>query len=334
MSENTSSTFVKSFTEDTNKRYYNNFYHKKAPWIRNQNYNNYKKNYFYYGQQLEDRPSHEFKKFYTSSNNDIINISIGKSFYLPSSHQIPLERFYKILFTVTLMGNTSIGSSMNLTRCGFIDKANEIANKIYHVSKDDINSLNILDIQLQEIEEITTNMAYDIGLTVVSTKSLRKLKDPQETIINMVTNKNLNPSTSCVPVLISDDKIIFVKRNYNYFKTENIQVQVTKKMNLINCTNVNILGRLIGLHGSTIKDLEATTQSKITIRGRGSRNNFHMDGNFHRQRDYQCYNEPLHIIVSVRDASEVDCYRKLENVRKKIIYILCQKTPNIENNNN
>ncbi|CEF65225.1 K Homology domain and K Homology domain, type 1-containing protein [Strongyloides ratti] len=324
MAMNTSSTCINSLTDDLAEKCYNKQNRKKNSWKCNDNHN-YIKNYGHLGHILYDQTSFEFKQLSTTIKNNMVNIPIIEAFCLPQSHQKLMERFYKILCTITLMGNTSIGSSMNLTRSGLIDKAIIIIRKVCLIKKDDENLLKTFDIQLQEIEEIATNMASDMGLTVVSSTSLRILRSPQETVINMLPYKNVNTNMQYEPITISDDKSIFVKRNYNCIKARGVRVQMTGKIYLKNTENVNVLGRLIGPRGSTIKDLENSTHSKITIRGRGSMRNSVVEEDLYRQNVCEHLNEPLHILTTVHATSEVDCYRKLEYARKKIIYTLCQK---------
>uniref|UniRef100_A0A0K0E7P3 KH domain-containing protein n=1 Tax=Strongyloides stercoralis TaxID=6248 RepID=A0A0K0E7P3_STRER len=325
MAMNTSSTCINSTTDDTTERYYNKSYRsRKNYWKSNDNFN-YNENYNNFGPMIHDPTSYKCKQLFTTINNDLINIPIIEAFCLPPSHQRSMERYYKILCTLTLMGNTSIGSSMNLTRSGLIDKASEVVRKVCLITKDNKNLLTTLDIQLQEIEKITTNMASDMGLTVVSTTSLRILKSPQETVINMLACKNVNTNILYEPVTILDDKNIYVKRNYDCFRVEGVHVQMTGKIYLKNTKNVNVLGRIIGPRGNTIKGLENSTHSKITIRGRGSMRNSVIEKNLFRQKICEHLNEPLHILITVYGTSEVDCYKKLEYVRKKIIFTLCQK---------
>uniref|UniRef100_A0A0N4Z6Z8 KH domain-containing protein n=1 Tax=Parastrongyloides trichosuri TaxID=131310 RepID=A0A0N4Z6Z8_PARTI len=328
MAANTpSSPFLNSTIEDTTGRYYNKPYRRRNSWRMNGNLNY--KDYNTSTQSSYDRTSGEFKKYYTTVNNEFSNTPIAEAFCLPPSHQMPMERYYKILCTVTLMANNQVGSSMNLTRAGLIDRASDIIKRVCLIQNDDIQSLKVLDMQLQEIEEVTTNMAQDLGLTVISTSSLRILKSPENTIVNMCTFPTSHSPMTYEPVLVSDDKTVMVNRDYNCVKLGEIQVQVIKKINLKNCTNVNVIGRLIGPRGSTIKDLENSTQSKITIKGRGSMKNSVMEEDLLRQGTCEHLNEPLHILISVRGVSEVDCYKKLEHVRKKLLFILCQRIPSI-----
>uniref|UniRef100_A0A0K0DYQ6 K Homology domain-containing protein n=1 Tax=Strongyloides stercoralis TaxID=6248 RepID=A0A0K0DYQ6_STRER len=332
MKANVLSNFTNLFTEDNTKKYYSKSYVRKNYWPNNYNFD-YVKNYYHFGRVCDGQTYWKYNELFTIINNDLIIMSVVKAFNLPLSHQKSMERFYKIICIVTLMEKISTCSSTKLTENSLIDKASEIIKHICLITKDDRNLLKAFDIQLQEIEKITINMGYDMGLTVISTISSKILKSPQDTIINMLKCKDLQKNIEYDPITISDDKSVFVKRNFNCLKIGGTQVQITKKIYLQNTDNVNVLGRLIGPCGRTIQNLENTTRSRLYIRGRGSiRNSFVEEGSL-RQKICEHLNEPLHILIIVYGTSEVVCYRKLEYIRRKIVYILSQKPSIIGWNN-
>ncbi|CEF64548.1 K Homology domain, type 1-containing protein [Strongyloides ratti] len=190
----------------------------------------------------------------------------------------------------------------------------------------DLETLRIIDTQLQKIEKITMNMAKDFGLSTTSTttKEVEKESTKILTDTTKLQSKYFNNLLS-EPVFISDDKTFLVNRNVKCHKTGKMQVEIVKKINIKNYSNVNVIGKLIGLRGNTIKNLEKSTQSKIIIRGKGSMRNDGLEKYLIQQGI--CYHliEPLHILVTTRTSSEDGCLEKLELVKKKIISILCQK---------
>uniref|UniRef100_A0A0N5BSS6 KH domain-containing protein n=1 Tax=Strongyloides papillosus TaxID=174720 RepID=A0A0N5BSS6_STREA len=325
MSTNISSSWLNSPTEDGTERYYKKIFKNRNSLNINENYE-YNKDYHTLFNSFHDQEIEGVKKCYTTIDYEVPNIRMDEAFSLPTSYQIPIERFYKIIYTITLMANNQFGSTLNLTRTSLTQKANDIVKKISSSPINDKQALRILDIQLQEIEEVTTNMARDLGLTMISTTTIRTLKEPKETYINMRGYSKTFNEIFFEPVLISDDKTLIVNRNYKCHKTGEVQVEIIKKINLKNCLNVNVIGKLIGPRGSTIKNLENSTQSKITIRGKGSMRNNILEEDLLRQGICDHLNEPLHILISVHSPSEVDCFRKLELVRKKLIFVLCQKS--------
>ncbi|KAM0833810.1 hypothetical protein ACQ4PT_064033 [Festuca glaucescens] len=61
--------------------------------------------------------------------------------------------------------------------------------------------------------------------------------------------------------------------------------------------NFNFVGRLLGPRGNSLKRVEATTQCRVYIRGRGSVKDTVKENKLRDKPGYEHLNEPLHLLV-------------------------------------
>ncbi|CAN6475572.1 unnamed protein product [Victoria cruziana] len=71
--------------------------------------------------------------------------------------------------------------------------------------------------------------------------------------------------------------------------------------------NYNFVGRLLGPRGNSLKRVEATTQCRVYIRGRGSVKDTVKEEKLRDKPGYEHLNEPLHVLVEAKlPASVID----------------------------
>uniref|UniRef100_A0A0K0ECP5 KH domain-containing protein n=1 Tax=Strongyloides stercoralis TaxID=6248 RepID=A0A0K0ECP5_STRER len=89
----------------------------------------------------------------------------------------------------------------------------------------------------------------------------------------------------------------------------------------------NFIGRILGPKGLTAKELEVKTGCKIMIRGKGSIKDKSKEICFIGKPNYQHLNEPLHVLLQIKDTSNrID--RRLDYAEwelKKIIFPISKK---------
>ncbi|CAA6660233.1 unnamed protein product [Spirodela intermedia] len=69
--------------------------------------------------------------------------------------------------------------------------------------------------------------------------------------------------------------------------------------------NYNFVGRLLGPRGNSLKRVEATTQCRVYIRGRGSVKDSVKEEQLREKPGYEHLNEPLHVLVEAEFPAEV-----------------------------
>ncbi|XP_078434596.1 KH domain-containing protein At1g09660/At1g09670-like [Wolffia australiana] len=69
--------------------------------------------------------------------------------------------------------------------------------------------------------------------------------------------------------------------------------------------NYNFVGRLLGPRGNSLKRVEATTQCRVYIRGRGSVKDSFKEEQLRDKPGYEHLNEPLHVLVEAESPPEV-----------------------------
>ncbi|XP_077224768.1 RNA-binding KH domain-containing protein isoform X2 [Tasmannia lanceolata] len=69
--------------------------------------------------------------------------------------------------------------------------------------------------------------------------------------------------------------------------------------------NFNFVGRLLGPRGNSLKRVEATTQCRVYIRGRGSVKDSVKEENLRDKPGYEHLNEPLHVLVEAEFPADV-----------------------------
>uniref|UniRef100_A0A1D1XIX0 KH domain-containing protein At1g09660 n=1 Tax=Anthurium amnicola TaxID=1678845 RepID=A0A1D1XIX0_9ARAE len=72
-----------------------------------------------------------------------------------------------------------------------------------------------------------------------------------------------------------------------------------------NYPNYNFVGRLLGPRGNSLKRVEATTQCRVYIRGRGSVKDSVKEEQLRDKPGYEHLNEPLHVLVEAEFPAEV-----------------------------
>ncbi|XP_042421490.1 KH domain-containing protein At1g09660/At1g09670-like isoform X1 [Zingiber officinale] len=69
--------------------------------------------------------------------------------------------------------------------------------------------------------------------------------------------------------------------------------------------NYNFVGRLLGPRGNSLKRVEATTQCRVYIRGRGSVKDLVKEEKLRDKPGYEHLNEPLHVLVEAEFTADV-----------------------------
>lgn len=69
--------------------------------------------------------------------------------------------------------------------------------------------------------------------------------------------------------------------------------------------NFNFVGRLLGPRGNSLKRVEATTQCRVYIRGRGSVKDSVKEEKLRDKPEYEHLNEPLHVLVEAEFPADI-----------------------------
>ncbi|CEF61581.1 Hypothetical protein SRAE_0000069900 [Strongyloides ratti] len=292
---------------------------KSGYWIVGNNFNFLENNLYFDEEYLEQDPS------LTTFYNDFLKASIVKAYSLPLKYQKSLEKFHKIVSVMILLEEKPINYLKKLA-CGvFIIRAFEIVKKIWNIKDYDCKLMLEFDTELGKIENIIERMASNAGLKIYISASTKMLRSPKQTVVNMVRYEDLRHEYQTDPVTVFDDRKIFIKKYYNCHGIGRSQFKMTKKIYFDNVKNVNIFGRILGPSGSTLREIEKLTNSVIHIQGSKGVPfvNKIFDYPFETDEDTHKYvREPLHLLIEVKDDSEVSCYRNLQQIRKKILNLL------------
>ncbi|VAH07553.1 unnamed protein product [Triticum turgidum subsp. durum] len=69
--------------------------------------------------------------------------------------------------------------------------------------------------------------------------------------------------------------------------------------------NFNFVGRLLGPRGNSLKRVEATTQCRVYIRGRGSVKDTVKENKLRAKPGYEHLNEPLHVLIEAEFPADI-----------------------------
>lgn len=84
----------------------------------------------------------------------------------------------------------------------------------------------------------------------------------------------------------------------------------------------NLIGRILGPNGLSVRQLEAETECVILIRGEGSIKDSARHKRLLGQPGWEHLKEPLHVVVSAKDVSREQCQKKLSKAIKIINKLL------------
>ncbi|CEF59669.1 Hypothetical protein SRAE_X000141500 [Strongyloides ratti] len=292
---------------------------KAGYWTKSDNFNFLENNIYFDEDHLEQDPS------LTTFYNDFLKASIVKAYFLPLIYQKSLEKFHKIVSVMILLEEKPINYLKKLA-CGvYIIRAFEIVKKIWNIKDYDYNLMSEFDAELKKIENIIDNMASNVGLKIHISTSTKILRSPKQTIVNMERYEDLRHESQTDLVTVYDDRKILIKKCYNCHGIGKPQFKMTKKIYFDNVKNVNIFGRILGPSGNTLRKIERLTHSVIHIRGSKcvSFANKIYDYPFETDEDTHKYvREPLHLLIEVKSDSEVNCYRNVQKIKRKILKLL------------
>lgn len=99
-------------------------------------------------------------------------------------------------------------------------------------------------------------------------------------------------------------------------------ITIHEKVTIPNRPECKYIGRILGPRGITVKQLEARTECRILIRGKGSIKNPQREALLRSRLGWEHLHEPLHVLISATDTSQERCLHKLENGVKSIQALL------------
>ncbi|KAK6109690.1 hypothetical protein QQG55_36990 [Brugia pahangi] len=88
-------------------------------------------------------------------------------------------------------------------------------------------------------------------------------------------------------------------------------VTIQEKVIIPQRPNCKLIGRILGPRGISVKQLEAQTDCRILIRGRGSVKDARREARLRNRIGWEHLSEPLHVLIIATDVSHGRCVQKL-----------------------
>ncbi|KAM3727039.1 Uncharacterized protein ACO02O_03729 [Dirofilaria immitis] len=90
-------------------------------------------------------------------------------------------------------------------------------------------------------------------------------------------------------------------------------ITIQEKIMIPQRPDCKLIGRILGPRGISVKQLEAQTECRILIRGRGSVKDARREARLRNRIGWEHLSEPLHVLITATDFSHDRCAQKLTN---------------------
>ncbi|OZC10506.1 hypothetical protein X798_02550 [Onchocerca flexuosa] len=90
-------------------------------------------------------------------------------------------------------------------------------------------------------------------------------------------------------------------------------ITIQEKIMIPERPDCKLIGRILGPRGISVKQLEAQTECRILIRGRGSVKDARREARLRNRIGWEHLSEPLHVLIIATDYSHDRCAQKLTN---------------------
>ncbi|CAG9540017.1 unnamed protein product [Cercopithifilaria johnstoni] len=95
------------------------------------------------------------------------------------------------------------------------------------------------------------------------------------------------------------------------FTPEGAYISIQEKIMIPERPNCKFIGRILGPRGISVKQLEAQTNCRILIRGKGSVKDARREARLRNRVGWEHLAEPLHVLVTATDITHERCLQKL-----------------------
>ncbi|EFO22249.1 hypothetical protein LOAG_06236 [Loa loa] len=99
-------------------------------------------------------------------------------------------------------------------------------------------------------------------------------------------------------------------------------ITIQEKIMIPQRPDCKFIGRILGPRGISVKQLEAQTDCRILIRGKGSVKDARREARLRNRPGWEHLAEPLHVLITASDASHDRCVQKLANGIRSIKALL------------
>ncbi|CAI4231106.1 unnamed protein product [Auanema sp. JU1783] len=125
--------------------------------------------------------------------------------------------------------------------------------------------------------------------------------------LQILPNSLIRQEAGRLPQLVNSAVVQTAEGGDQYEMKEKIYIPKTPEN-----SNCNLIGRLIGPCGISIKQLEAETNCSIRIRGEGSVKDPRREKQLKSFESWKHLHEPLHVLITARDSNMMTCENKLK----------------------
>ncbi|EJW81433.1 KH domain-containing protein [Wuchereria bancrofti] len=98
---------------------------------------------------------------------------------------------------------------------------------------------------------------------------------------------------------------------HHLYHMEGSLVTIQEKVIIPQRPNCKLIGRILGPRGISVKQLEAQTDCRILIRGKGSVKDSRREARLRNRIGWEHLSEPLHVLIIATDVSHDRCVQKL-----------------------
>uniref|UniRef100_A0A915C254 K Homology domain-containing protein n=2 Tax=Parascaris univalens TaxID=6257 RepID=A0A915C254_PARUN len=109
---------------------------------------------------------------------------------------------------------------------------------------------------------------------------------------------------------------------YESSQSEGTTVTLQRKIAIPRRPGCKYVGRILGPRGISIRQLEADTDCRILIRGKGSVKDSRREARLKNKTGWEHLSEPLHVLITASESSQQRCAAKLERAAETIEQLL------------